>query len=42
VLDPARPEGLVYAFTARGPVVVAALNLMNRAGEPGQWRLAAA
>jgi hypothetical protein len=36
VLDPARPEGLVYAFTARGPVVVAALYLMNRAGEPGR------
>jgi hypothetical protein len=35
VLDPARPEGLMYAFTARGPVVVAAVYLMNRAGEPG-------
>jgi hypothetical protein len=36
VLDPARPEGLVYAYTARGPVVVAAVYLMNRAGEPGR------
>jgi hypothetical protein len=36
VLDPARPEGLLYAFTARGPVVVAAAYLMNRAGEPGR------
>jgi hypothetical protein len=36
VLDPARPEGLMYAFTARGPVVVAAVYLMNRAGEPGR------
>jgi hypothetical protein len=36
VLDPARPEGLVYAFTARGPVVVAAVYLMNRVGEPGR------
>ena len=35
VLDPGRPEGLLYAFTARGPVVVAAVYLMNRAGEPG-------
>ena len=36
VLDPARPEGLMYAFTDRGPVVVAAVYLMNRAGEPGR------
>jgi len=36
VLDPTRPEGLLYAFTARGPVVVAAVYLMNRAGEPGR------
>jgi hypothetical protein len=36
VLNPARPEGLVYAFTARGPVVVAAVYLMNRPGEPGR------
>jgi hypothetical protein len=36
VLDPARPEGLLYAFTARGPVVVAAVYVMNRAGEPGR------
>jgi hypothetical protein len=36
VLDPTRPEGLLYAFTARGPVLVAAVYLMNRAGEPGR------
>jgi hypothetical protein len=36
VLNPARPEGLVYAFTARGPVVVAAVYLMNRPAEPGR------
>ena len=36
VLDPARPEELLYAFTTRGPVVVAAVYLMNRAGEPGR------
>jgi hypothetical protein len=36
VLDPARPEGLLYAFSARGPVLVAAVYLMNRAGEPGR------
>jgi hypothetical protein len=36
VLDPARPEGLLYAYTGRGPVVVAAVYLMNRAGEPGR------
>jgi hypothetical protein len=36
VLDPARPEGLLYANTARGPVLVAAAYLMNRAGEPGR------
>jgi hypothetical protein len=35
VLDPARPEGLVYANTDRGPVLVAAVYLMNRADEPG-------
>jgi hypothetical protein len=34
VLDPARPEGLMYAHTTRGPVLVAAVYLMNRAGEP--------
>jgi hypothetical protein len=34
VLDPARPEGLLYAHTTRGPVLVAAVYLMNRAGEP--------
>jgi hypothetical protein len=36
VLDPTRPEGLVYANTARGPVLVAAVYLMKRAGEPGR------
>jgi hypothetical protein len=36
VLDPTRPEGLWYAHTDRGPVLVAAVYLMNRAGEPGR------
>jgi hypothetical protein len=36
VLDPTRPEGLLYAFTDRGPVVVAAVYLMNRPDEPGR------
>lgn len=36
VLDPTRPEGLVYAHTDRGPALVAAVYLMNRAGEPGR------
>jgi hypothetical protein len=36
VLDPTRPEGLLYANTTRGPVLVAAVYLMNRAGEPGR------
>ena len=36
VLDPTRPEGLLYAYTNRGPVVVAAVYLMNRAGDPGR------
>jgi hypothetical protein len=36
VLDPTRPEGLVYASTDRGPVLVAAIYLMNRSGEPGR------
>jgi hypothetical protein len=36
VLDPTRPEGLLYAHTERGPVVVAAVYLMSRAGEPGE------
>jgi hypothetical protein len=35
VLDPARPEGLVYASTTGGAVVVAAVYLMNRPEEPG-------
>jgi len=41
VLDPARPEGLMCAFTAREPVVVAAVYLMNRAASRA-GRLAAA
>jgi len=36
VLDPTWPEGLMYASTDRGPVLVAAVYLMNRAGEPGK------
>jgi hypothetical protein len=36
VLDPARPEGLLYAHTTRGPVLVAAVYLMNRPGEPAR------
>jgi hypothetical protein len=36
VLDPSRPEGLMYAHTDRGPVLVAAVWLMNRPGEPGR------
>jgi hypothetical protein len=36
VLDPTRPEGLLYAHTDRGPVLVAAVYLMNRADEPGR------
>jgi hypothetical protein len=36
VLDPIRPEGLLYAHTTRGPVLVAAVYLMNRPDEPGR------
>jgi hypothetical protein len=36
VLDPARPEGLLFANTDRGPLMVAAVYLMNRADEPGR------
>ena len=36
VLDPTRPEGLLYAHTTRGPVLVAAVYLMNRADESGR------
>ena len=36
VLDPARPEGLLYAHTTGGPVLVAAVYLMNHADEPGR------
>jgi hypothetical protein len=36
VLDPGRPEGLLYAHTTGGPVLVAAVYLMNTAGEPGR------
>lgn len=32
VLDPIRPEGLLYVHTNRGPVLIAAVYLMNRAG----------
>jgi hypothetical protein len=35
VLDPIRPDGLLYVHTDRGPVLIAAVYLMNRAGEPG-------
>lgn len=35
VLDPAQPEGLMYAYTDRGPVLVAAVYMMNRPGEAG-------
>jgi hypothetical protein len=36
ILDPAKPEGLMYAHTDRGPVLVAAVWLMRHAGEPGK------
>ena len=36
VLDPTRPEGLMYAHTDRGPMLVAAVYLMNRPGEQGE------
>ena len=36
VLDPTRPEGLLYAHTTRGPALVAAVYLMNRADEAGR------
>lgn len=35
VLDPTRPEGLMYAHTDRGPVLVAAVWMMRHEGEPG-------
>jgi hypothetical protein len=35
VLDPARPEGLMYARTGHGPVLVAAVYLTNQSGVPG-------
>lgn len=35
VLDPRAPEELIYATTSRGPVLVAAMYLMERLGEPG-------
>ncbi|MBW3614462.1 MAG: hypothetical protein KY439_04020 [Actinobacteria bacterium] len=35
ILDPAYPEALVYANTARGPVLAAAMYVMARPGEPG-------
>ncbi|MDP9441680.1 MAG: hypothetical protein M3P34_05810, partial [Actinomycetota bacterium] len=35
VLDPARPEALIYANTRRGPVLAAGMYLMNQPGEAG-------
>jgi hypothetical protein len=36
ILDPTRPEGLMYAHTDRGPVLVAAVWMMREPGEPGE------
>jgi hypothetical protein len=36
VLDPERPEGLMYAHTDRGPVLIAAVYLMNNPGDEGE------
>jgi hypothetical protein len=35
VLDPGHPEALMYTQTAKGPVLVGAMYLMNAAGEQG-------
>ncbi len=35
VLDPERPEGLMFASTSRGPVLAAAVYLADRPGVPG-------
>ncbi|MBW3602921.1 MAG: hypothetical protein KY434_09535 [Actinobacteria bacterium] len=35
ILDPQAPEELIYATTSRGPVLVAAMYLMERVDEPG-------
>jgi hypothetical protein len=35
VLDPAHPEALLYTFTARGPVLIGVMYLMNQPGEFG-------
>src|SRR5215207_399531 len=35
VLDPSRPEALVYANTSKGPILVAAMYLMPDPGDPG-------
>jgi hypothetical protein len=35
VLDPDHPEGLMYAHTERGPVLIAAVYLMNNPGDEG-------
>lgn len=35
ILDPRAPEELIYATTSRGPVLVAAMYLMERLDEPG-------
>jgi hypothetical protein len=36
ILDPTKPEGLMYAHTDRGPVLVAAVWMMREPGEPGE------
>ena len=35
ILDPARPEALIYANPGRGPVLAAGMYVMNRPGEAG-------
>ena len=35
ILDPDRPEDLVYANTSHGPVLLGAMYMMPKAGEPG-------
>ncbi|HWC09690.1 MAG TPA: hypothetical protein VG455_00560 [Acidimicrobiales bacterium] len=35
VLDPARPEALMYTLTAHGPILVGAMYLTNQSGEAG-------
>jgi hypothetical protein len=36
ILDPTKPEGLMYAHTDRGPVLVAAVWMMREPREPGE------